>query len=179
MNPFLAVSFLILNAGSIAAFLWYRREVVRLCAQVKADSKANLDTRAAQTQQIIDRVNFVHECTLLLGRNQNEAIIPRVEAIRGELSVHSGAIRADIAALGKQFGDFAYGARILNARVKKEEAAAAVQEAERTRIAAHRLAQATPAAPVTAEVLMARRKASGLIAPRELNLPQDQMGVKE
>jgi hypothetical protein len=129
--------------------------------------------------EILDRVNFVHECTLLLGRNQNEAIIPRVEAIRGELSVHSGAIRADIAALGKQFGNFAYGARILNARVKKEEAAAAVQEAERTRIAAHRLAQATPAAPVTAEVLMARRKASGLIAPRELNLPQDQMGVKE
>jgi hypothetical protein len=168
MNILIDVLLVLSNVGTAACLCMGYRELKKL-----------REIFPGKQDEILDRVNFVHECTLLLGRNQNEAIIPRVEAIRGELSVHSGAIRADIAALGKQFGNFAYGARILNARVKKEEAAAAVQEAERTRIAAHRLAQATPAAPVTAEVLMARRKASGLIAPRELNLPQDQMGVKE
>ncbi len=152
MSPFLIGLFLLLNGGGIAAFLRYHAGVKQLCAQIKtnADAQATLTADseskvAALIAGLESRVNLVHECTLILGQNQ-KTDADAVQAVRGELAVQSNAIAAQT----KQFADLSFGIRTINARVKKEEAAAAVQEAERARIAAHRLAQATPAPPVTA-----------------------------
>jgi hypothetical protein len=174
MNPYLAVLILLLNAAGIVAFIRYRNEVLRLSTQ----AQANADSQAAQIAALEARVNHVHECTLILGTNQNNAVI-QLENVRTEILSNLDSVRADVLGaihgsagiLGKQFDDFAYGIRVVNARVKKEEAARAVQEAERARIAEHRLAQARPAEPVSVETLAARRKASGLVGPGEITLP--------
>ena len=181
MNPYVLVLFVLLNAASaVSLFLGYRgiRHLKEQAAVANSTPDPEVDQLIQLAQQIISKINLVHECELILGGNQNNLAV-RLDAVSADILTQSNTIRADIAALGKQFADLSFGTRLLNARVKREEAALEVQETERARIAAHRLAQATPPEPVTAETLAARRKASGLLAPGELNLPQDQFGKKE
>jgi hypothetical protein len=180
MNPYVLGLFVLLNAASaVSLFLGYRgiKHLKEQAAAANSTPDPKVEQLIQLAQQVISKASLIHECELILGGNQNNLAV-RFDTVNADIVTQSNTIRADIAALGKQFADLSFGTRILNARAKREEAVLEVQEAERARIAAHRLAQARTADPVTAETLVARRKASGLIAPHELNLPQDQFQEK-
>lgn len=104
MNPYVLGLFVLLNAVSaVSVFLGYRG-IKHLKDQSTAASSA-LDPKVDQliqlARQIISSVNLVHECTLILGQNQTNAIVPRLDTLSGDIKTVPSSIQSDIAALKK------------------------------------------------------------------------------